>query len=457
MRTTNKLRKDISKLIYEEQNRKKALNITNTFNLKEPSIKQKKVLSWWTEKSPYKDYTGIISDGSIRSGKTLSTMYSFVEWAMYSFNNQQLVFASKTIGAFRRNIFRDLNKILKTNGYKIKIKFSENLIEVSKNNKTNFFYIFGGKDESSFETIQGMTLAGVFFDEVVLMPESFVTQAMARCSVNGAKYWFTCNPSSPYHWFKNDYIDNKETKNFYYLHFTMEDNPTLTDGIKNRYKTLYTGVFYKRYILGLWVGADGLVYSITDNNIIKPNKIPKCNKYYIAGDYGTQNPMAWGFFGVKGKDVYLIAEYHHGGRETQKPKDDSQYAIEFVKWKNNLEKEYGYTQYSIFDPSASSFKVALKNKNIMVKNAKNKMIGEGNIIAGIQLVQSYLTNNNFFINEKCEKTIAEFYSYAWDSKKMDKGLETPIKAFDHHMDAVRYFFNTVIGYKTTTGVNSPII
>lgn len=447
--------KEITEKIREQR---KAKLIVEQFNLIEPSLKQKKVMTWWREESPYKDFNGIIADGSVRSGKTLSTTFSFVEWAMSSFKEQNFVFASKTIGSFKRNIFRDLRKILKRNGYKVRVKTNENLIEISKKNTStkNYFYMFGGKDEGSQELIQGMTLAGVYFDEVVLMPESFVSQAMARCSVEGSKYWFTCNPGSPFHWFKTDYINIAKDKKLLYLHFTMDDNPALSSEIKERYKSLYTGVFFKRYILGLWVGADGLIYELKDENIIPEEKIPKCDEYYISGDYGTQNPMAWGFFGVKrrGKEkhVYLISEYHHSGKETQKPKDDSQYADEFMKWKNDLEKKYGYTQYSVFDPSAASFKIALQNRNVIVKNAKNTVKGQPDEIAGIPLVQTYLVNLKFFICNKCLNTISEFYTYAWNSKKLELGIEEPIKAFDHHMDKIKYFFNTVIGYERLNAV-----
>lgn len=92
------------------------------------------------------------------------------------------------------------------------------------------------------------------------MPESFVNQATGRCSVEGSKYWFNCNPSNPAHWFKKDWVDKRQEKRLLYLHFTMDDNLSLSERIKERYRAMYTGVFYKRYILGLWVAADGVVY-----------------------------------------------------------------------------------------------------------------------------------------------------------------------------------------------------
>lgn len=179
----------------------------NGFEFRPFSNKQKKVLTWWCDASPVKDMDGIIADGAIRSGKTLSMSLSFALWAMSTFNQQNLGMAGKTIGSFRRNVLFWLKLMLKSRGYKVADHRSDNMVEISKGDTVNFFYIFGGKDERSQDLIQGITLAGMFFDEVALMPESFVNQATGRCSVDGSKFWFNCNPDSPSHWFKENWID----------------------------------------------------------------------------------------------------------------------------------------------------------------------------------------------------------------------------------------------------------
>ena len=230
------------------------------FQFKPFSLKQKKVLSWWIPTSPVKDKDGIIADGAIRSGKTLSMAFSFVEWGMNSFNEQNFAMCGKTIGSFRRNVLPFLKLILWGRGYKVEDRRTENLIIISKKGKINYFYIFGGKDERSQDLIQGITLAGAFFDEVALMPQSFVNQATGRCSVDGSKFWFNCNPDSPEHWFKKEWIDKAKEKNLIYLHFTMDDNLSLTENIKERYRSMYAGVFFRRFIEGLWVVAQGIVF-----------------------------------------------------------------------------------------------------------------------------------------------------------------------------------------------------
>ena len=165
------------------------------FEFKPFSEKQKKVLTWWCESSPVKDKDGIIADGAIRSGKTISMSLSFVLWAMSTFNMQNLGMAGKTIGSFRRNVLFWLKLMLRSRGYTVKDHRSDNMIEISRGDVVNFFYIFGGKDESSQDLIQGITLAGMFFDEVALMPESFVNQATGRCSVDGSKFWLQRRPA----------------------------------------------------------------------------------------------------------------------------------------------------------------------------------------------------------------------------------------------------------------------
>lgn len=170
------------------------------------SKKQKQVLSWW-ENPKYKDKEAIICDGSVRAGKTVIMSLSYIFWAMESYDEEQFGMAGKTIGSLRRNVIRPLKKMLRGRGYTVKDNRTDNILEITKNGKTNYFFLFGGKDEASQDLVQGLTAAGFFFDEVALMPQSFVNQATARLSVEGAKSWFNCNPAGPHHWFKLEWID----------------------------------------------------------------------------------------------------------------------------------------------------------------------------------------------------------------------------------------------------------
>lgn len=227
------------------------------------SEKQLKVLQFG-----YKNYDGLICDGTIRSGKTSVMTIAFILWAMTTFRNKAFIIASKSVTSAERNIIKPLMDIVYLHKqFDIAYYRATNTLKVTRGSNTQFFYVFGGKDEASYQTVQGITAAGAFIDEVVLMPESFVNQVLARCSVPNSKFWFSCNPEGPDHWFYKGWIQKAAEKNCQYLHFTMDDNPSLDQNIIARYEKMYEGVFYKRYILGQWVQAEGVIYDKFANNM----------------------------------------------------------------------------------------------------------------------------------------------------------------------------------------------
>ena len=216
----------------------------------------------------FSNYDGVIADGTIRSGKTSSMSIAFILWAMSEFKNKNFIIASKSVTSAERNIIKPLMNIKYLHKqFDIAYFTSTHTLKVTRGRNTQYFYVFGGKDEASYQTVQGITSAGAFLDEVVLMPESFVNQVLARCSVPRSKYWFSCNPESPNHWFKKEWVNKSEQKNVKYIHFTMKDNPSLTDEIVQRYENMYDGVFYQRYILGQWVRAEGIIYTKFADNM----------------------------------------------------------------------------------------------------------------------------------------------------------------------------------------------
>jgi PBSX family phage terminase large subunit len=306
------------------------------------------------------------------------------------------------------------------------------MIEITKGGKTNFYYIFGGKDERSQDLIQGITLAGMLFDEVALMPESFVNQATARCSVAGAKMWFNCNPEGPYHWFRVKYIDKTEEKRAVYLHFTMDDNLSLSINTKERYKRMYSGVFYKRYILGLWVMAAGIIYDMFDENIhLGDFNDMEFDEYIAAGDYGTANPCTFGLYGIIGNKAYLVREYWYDSRERGRQKTDTEYADDFSEFLVDIKVKVTY-----IDPSATSFIAELRKRGYKVVTANN------DVIPGIRFVSTMLSTGRFFIDRSCINTIKELASYIWNAKAQDRGEDEPLKQNDHAMDRNRYFLFT---------------
>ena len=408
------------------------------FKFKPFSKKQRQVLSWWLKESPVHDYDGIIADGAIRAGKTVVMSLSFVMWAMSTFQEQNFGMCGKTIGSFRRNVLNQLRLMLWSRGYQAEYRRADNLVIVTRNGITNYFYIFGGKDESSQDLIQGITLAGVFFDEVALMPESFVNQATGRCSVEGSKYWFNCNPQGPHHWFKVNWIDKTKEKRLLYLRFTMDDNLSLSERIKERYRTMYSGVFFKRYIQGLWCIAEGVIYDMFDKSRHVIDKLVEGSKYYVSCDYGTQNATVFLLWtkNENNNKWTCIREYYYSGREESKQKTDSEYADDLTIWLKEIKPER-----IIVDPSAASFIAELKKRGYRIKKANN------DVLDGIRFVATQLTGGSIEINDKCENLIREFAEYVWDEKAADRGEDKPLKEFDHAMDALRYFCYTILNRK----------
>jgi PBSX family phage terminase large subunit len=407
------------------------------FKFKPFSQKQLKVLTWWLPSSPVKDMDGIIADGAIRSGKTLCMSLSFVLWAMTSFSGQNFGMCGKTIGSFRRNVLFWLKLMLKSRGYGVADHRADNLLVVTRGDVTNYFYVFGGKDERSQDLIQGITLAGVFFDEVALMPESFVNQATGRCSVKGSKFWFNCNPQGPMHWFKVNWIDKAGEKRLIYLHFTMDDNLSLDDDIKRRYKAMYVGVFFKRYILGLWVMAEGAIYDMFHDGLLfgdddGPDMRQPYTRYY-AIDYGTTNPCVFLEVIRLWKVSWVVDEYYYNSRKEGRQKDDEEYVNDLIKFIGD--KTYNAI---IVDPSAASFKVAGRKKGLVFRDADNE------VLDGIRLVASMFAMGLLRIHKKCVNFRNEVSSYIWDDKAAARGVEQPLKESDHAMDAVRYYAKTVI-------------
>lgn len=420
---------------------------TAVFQFKPFSKKQKQVLTWWLPESPVSTMDGIIADGSIRSGKTVSMALSFVIWAMESFEEQNFAMCGKTIGSFRRNVLLVLKLMLKSRGYQLKDHRADNFLEIRFKGNVNYFYIFGGKDERSQDLIQGITLAGVLFDEVALMPESFVNQATGRCSVAGSKFWFNCNPDGPYHWFKTNWIDRAKEKGLLYLHFTMDDNLSLTEHIKKRYASLYSGVFFQRYILGLWVVAEGIIYDMFSEakHVVDSVIGQEPSKYYVSCDYGTQNATVFLMWqsGSNGK-WYCVDEYYYSGRDETTQKTDNEYADDLEKFIGNKKIEA-----VIIDPSAASFIALLRKRGIKIIKARN------DVLDGIRFVGTLLNTGGIFFLRKCKNTIQEFGSYIWDVKACERGEDKPIKQHDHAMDAVRYFCFTIL-YKPKAKLNTNI-
>ena len=401
--------------------------------MKSFSRKQMELLSWWLPERGTSRYDGIICDGAVRSGKTLCMAISFFAWSMSCFHGQSFALCGKTISGVRRNLLSAVRGTLEEMGFAYSEKVSKNYVELRCGRVCNRYYLFSGKDASSASLIQGMTLAGVLFDEVALQNREFVEQAVARCSVEGSRFWFNCNPEGPSHWFYLTWVLEAGKRNMLHLHFTMDDNLSLSAAVKARYESLYSGVFYDRFIRGLWVVAEGLIYTMFNKDYHVVPDVPRpYDRYYISVDYGTVNPTSMGLWGRASGKWYRMREYYFDSRKEGRQRTDEEHYFELERLAGDLP-----IRAVIVDPSAASFIEAIRRHGrFYVEKASNA------VLDGIRDVATRLQSGDIFICSGCTDCIREFGLYRWDEKAP---MDRPIKENDHAMDDVRYFVHKIFG------------
>lgn len=399
--------------------------------IKRLSKQQLRVMNWWCEDSEEKDRDAIICDGAVRSGKTFVMGISFIAWAFYRFSDASFAICSKTIRSARRNVVSPILSVLGELGFKVEEKLSSNLLLISYGQRVNRFYLFGGKDEASASLIQGMTLSGVLLDEVALMPRSFVEQALARCSVSDSKFWFNCNPEYPAHWFYQEWIKRADEKNALYLHFTMKDNPSLSRKTVERYRRLYSGTFYRRFIKGEWVELEGAVYPfMASEDAFWEIPSPPFEDYCVSCDYGTVNPASFGLWGKKGEAWYRIDEYYYSSKREGAQRTDEEHYRALIKLIGDRR-----VRRVVVDPSAASFIELIRRKGeLYVIPAKNS------VTDGVRQVSTALKEGRVRICKNCVDSVREFSLYRW----AQKGDDIPVKENDHAMDDIRYFVTTIL-------------
>ena len=381
------------------------------------SSKQMQILAF-----PYSHYDALICDGAIRSGKTMIMMVAFVDWAMGAFNGQRFGICGKTVDSCAKNVimpYMDMGYVRER--YAIRWRRTDKLLEIRSGRAQNVFEVFGGKDESSYTLIQGRTLAGVLLDEVALQPRSFVEQALARCSVSGSKLWFNCNPAAPSHWFYKEWIQQPKAHNALRLHLTLDDNPALSPEIVARYKSMYTGVFYERYIRGRWVAAEGTVYPLfaDDPDRYLVDKAPPIHYGIIGVDFGgTGSAHSFTLMGILPgmRGLVLMDEWYHnnktGGRLS--PAQLERAFVDFaVRCKAQCRVQAAYCdsaeQTLIQGLTAAA---ARERVGIEVKNAR-----KGSINERIAFVNSLMTQGRFLVCRHCTAAIDALRNAVYDPKK----------------------------------------
>jgi PBSX family phage terminase large subunit len=390
---------------------------------------------------PDRDYTINLLEGAVRSGKTWCLHPKAIYCCKYEVGGRKVITGVSKQSVYN-NILTDLFDIVGPRNY----SYNRNTGQLNLCGAD--WLVIGAKDEGSERYIRGLTVGVALCDEVSLMPQSFFQMLLSRMSPEGARLYGTTNPDSPFHWLKAEYLDNPELRSKRILwsdHFTMDDNPNLLPDFIETQKRLYNGFFYKRFIEGLWVVAEGAIYkdSWSDDLVYDLQNEPAGLRArgghvqrIIAVDYGTTNPMVFLDVYDDGKLYWVVREYYWDSAKQMRQKTDAEYADDLAKFigpERNAKV--------IIDPSAASFRAEMTKRGIWHVDADN------DVNEGIRMVSMVLNQRKArFCRQLTPNTIQEMQTYAWDAKAVQRGEEKPLKIHDHGPDAFRYFANTEVPY-----------
>lgn len=364
-----------------------------------------------------------ILDGSVRSGKTYSSLILWAMWIATMPMDGRFLMVGRTLTTLKRNCLEPLQQLLGTNNMRYTIASKHATI------LGHSVELEGANDAQAEGKIRGLTLNGAYMDEITLIPYDFFTMLLSRLSTEGAKFFGTTNPDSPRHWLKVKYLDAPGL-DLYHKQFLLDDNTTLPAEYVLNLKKEYTGVFYKRFILGEWIAAEGAIYPMFDPRLHVREQAPELGMTWIAVDYGHTNPTCFLRLGV-GKDghIWVVDEYYHQADKTGS-KSPRQYSADLVAFAKKYNRE---PDCVIVDPAAEGFMLQLReDSNLRIRAGHNA------VLEGIQLVSSALDADLIRIHPRCRFLIDELQGYAWDAKAQERGEDKPVKTADHACDALRY-------------------
>lgn len=408
-----------------------------------------------------------VAEGGKRAGKNVLNIMAWCE-ALEVHKDKLHLAAGVSVASAKLNI-------IDSNGYGVKNWFEgrcrsgkyqeRDALYINTATGEKIILISGGGKEGDERYIKGNSYGSAYLTEVNECAKSFVKEVFDRTlSSSERKIFLDLNPKSPQHWFYTDVLDMHQANNdkyenygFNYEHFTLHDNFSFSvEKIKEIIRTYAKNtVWYIRDILGRRTNAEGIIYDMfSPDNQYKDGNGPNYDLYYFryyAIDYGTTNPFALleiieqtnPFTNIK--EYFVEREYFYDSKKHNRQKDDSEYVEDVEKFM--LDKDNSIKRYTaiIIDPSAASFKVALRKRSIKSRTTEDVINAKHEVIQGIRLVSSLLRVKRLKINkDKCPNLITEFSSYIWNAKASERGTEEPVKAFDHALDALRYFVFTIV-------------
>ncbi|MFI6168829.1 PBSX family phage terminase large subunit [Nocardia sp. NPDC051052] len=386
-----------------------------------------------------------IWDGAIRSGKTIS---SILRWQMFVADpppGGQLVMVGRTRDSLARNVIEPMldPALFGPLASRVSYTFGAPFATILGRR----VYMLGAHDVAAEKGLRGLTVAGAYVDEITVIEQGFFKQLLGRMSLDDSRLFGTTNPDSPYHWLKQDFLNRittGELPDWRTWRFTLDDNPALSQTKKDQYKREYTGLWFRRFVQGEWVAAEGAVYDMwePDRHVVAWDQLPQMAEILALGiDYGTTNPTSAILLGV-GVDsrLYLIDEFRHEAASDAARLTDQQLSQRLRTW---LPRQHlpgtntiATPEAIIVDPAAASFRVQLLEDDITSHPANNE------VLYGIRLLSSLLGADLLRVSDRCTGFIGEVTGYAWDSSATEQGVDAPIKVNDHSLDAARYAITT---------------
>ena len=393
-------------------------------------------------------YDGIVAIGAVRTSKTFSMVQAQVFYVCYTANQTLNLWGGVSKESIQKNYVDDALSIFRSLG--LGVRQVQNIVEIKVPAvhrwfpaSINYFEIKGGDNERSHANIQGRTYYTIFIDEILKVKESYYNMARSRLTYKNSKQFYTGNPEGPGHWVKKNVVDRVDDLKLFHIIFILDDNWALDEEVKERYKRMFTGVFYQRMILSKWVAAEGIIFNIPEENKISVDEIPQWGELYLSLDYGTSNALNAGLYQTinrgdyKKAKIYKIDEYSYSGKEKQKFLTNSEYIEEIEKFLDNYDLTFEDLNAVIIDPSALAFKTELKKAGAITQEAIN------DVENGILVTQTFIKRKQLMFSTLCKKTFEEAENYVWDEKASDKGEDKPVKKGDHAMDETRYMIATL--------------
>lgn len=387
--------------------------------------------------------------GAVRSGKTIAVDFKLLK--AFGESKKGLppdaidMLIGKTVSSLKRNVLNPLIDLVGSDN----AKYYANKMEFHLFD--NIIHIVGANDERSENKIRGATIRKVGGDEVTLWPETFFAMLDTRLSLPQSQAFLTTNPGSPKHYLKVNYIDRRDKIDMKYYHFRLSDNKALDPKVVAALKNNFTGTWYKRFIEGLWVAAEGAIYDFFDDREHCIVRHPKAEYYVVGCDFGISNPTVYLLCGVNRHafpKVWVEQEYYskkpgkvEEGKEQQVQKTTSELTEDFKDFcKEHLGEYWRHEVRSvIMDPSAEALQVEFQKEGIPVTEAVN------DVLPGISTTAIMLKSGHAAIMDHCQDLQGEMYGYSWDKKAQERGLDEPRKVDDHGPDALRYVLQTEFG------------